>query len=162
MLVFAFNYSQGFAFLLPFVVIIPLYFLTKREMIQALRIGAYIFVFLENQDNICWESRLIMYDEQFKQNSHKHIPLNTYLGLSLLCVTLSVVNTNYSNFDVYSIICLIFQVLLAVSSVILFSFMSPNYAKIKNLCIKHLFVINLINLYTNKSYFLMYIDFDSN
>lgn len=131
LLAFAFSTSQEILFLLPFIVIFPLYFLIKREMMQVLRIGAYITIFLEEKSNIFWERRLIMYDTMFSKNKHKHIPLNAYSGLSFLCIVLSASHTNYSNFDVYCIICLSIQIILTIISIILFVIKSPNYIKMK-------------------------------
>lgn len=54
LLAFASALSHEIIFLLPFAVIFPLYFLIKREMMQVLRIGAYISVFLEEKSDIRW------------------------------------------------------------------------------------------------------------
>ena len=136
LLAFAFNFSDSALYLLPFIVVIPLYFLKKREMIQALRIGAYILVFLEKNSSIKWESRLNMYDALFRKNSHKHIPLNAYLGISFLCISLSVANTDYSVFDSYNITLMIIQIILSIVSLVAFGFLSPNYISIKSEYIK--------------------------
>ena len=55
LLAFAFNSANSALFLLPFIVLIPLFLLTKREMMQVMRIGAYILVFLEESSIINWE-----------------------------------------------------------------------------------------------------------
>lgn len=136
LLAFAFKSSDSTLYLLPFIVVIPLYFLTKREMIQALRIGAYILVFLEKNIDIKWESRLNMYDEYYKKNAHKHIPLNAYLGISLLCVSLSIANTDYSVFNSYNITLMIIQIILSIVSIVAFGFLSPNYISIKSEYVK--------------------------
>lgn len=131
LLAFAFNSSEGILFLLPFVVIVPLYTLIKREMMQAMRIGAYINVFLEEKTSIQWESRLISYDTMFTKNKHRLIPINAYAGLSFLCIFLSAMHTNYSTIDTRCKICLAAQVLLTAFCIVFFIFKSPNYAKMK-------------------------------
>ena len=136
LLAFAFNSANSALFLLPFIVLIPLFLLTKREMMQVMRIGAYILVFLEESSIINWEKRLNSYDILFKKNSHKHIPLNAYLGLSLLCLTLSISNTDYLNFYYYGMCMTIIQLILFLFSITVFGFLSPNYVKMKKEYIK--------------------------
>lgn len=96
-----------------------------------LRIGAYINVFLEEKSNIRWESRLSIYDTIYSKNKHRNIPLNAYIGLSFLCILLSVLHTNYINFSNYCKICLVTQICLTIISIILFIVKSPNYIDIK-------------------------------
>lgn len=100
-------------------------------MIQAIRIGAYILVFIEKETTIKWESRLNMYDQQYRRNAHRHIPLNAYLALSLLCVVLSIAYTDYSTNGYSSITLITIQALLFVVSIIAFGFLSSDYITIK-------------------------------
>ncbi len=136
LLAFAFKSFQSYLFLLPFVVIFPLYFLIKREMMQVMRIGAYILVFVEEDTEINWERRLNTYDTIFNKNKHKFVPLNAYFGVSILCVFLSALNLNYQEWDISCLLCLIAQIMLAIISVILFIIVSPNYIKMKDQYIK--------------------------
>lgn len=131
LLAFAFSASSEFLFLLPFAVIFPLYFLIKREMMQVVRIGAYMSIFLEEKSGIHWERRLILYDAMFSKNKHQHISLNTYTGLSFLCIFLSAMHTDYAVFDMRCKILLITQALLFIISITLFIIKIPNYTEIK-------------------------------
>lgn len=131
LLAFAFALSREILFLLPFAVILPLYFLIKREMMQVVRIGAYMSVFLEEKLDIHWESRLISYDAMFFKNKHRRISLNAYTGLSFLCVFLSVMHTDYAVFGMHCKILLAAQASLTIISILLFIIQAPNYTKIK-------------------------------
>lgn len=135
LLAFAFDSSREILFLLPFVVILPLYSLIKREMMQTLRIGAYINVFLEEKTDIHWESRLASYDTIFAKNKHRRIPLNAYAGLSFLCIFLSAMHTDYATFDGYRKICLATQASLTVFCIILYLVKAPDYIKMKRECL---------------------------
>lgn len=62
---FAFTQEEPLIFLVPIVVIIPIYLLNMRECVGMLKLGSYLQVFYE-EDNPGWETRLKNYHEKFK------------------------------------------------------------------------------------------------
>lgn len=62
---FAFTQEEPLIFLVPIVVIIPIYLLNMRECIGMLKLGCYLQVFYE-EDNPGWETRLKNYHQKFK------------------------------------------------------------------------------------------------
>lgn len=131
LLAFAFNSQNELLFLLPFVILFPLYYLITREAKQALRIGAYMIVFLEEKTNFSWESRLYLYDNTMKNNKHAKVPMVAYFSIGCLCILLSAMYTNYSIIDYYHIALIICQIILLFACVIMFVVKAPNYTKIK-------------------------------
>lgn len=131
LLAFAFKLSHESLFLLPFSVIFPVYFLIKREMMQMVRIGAYMSVFLEEKLDIRWESRLILYDVMFPSNEHRNVSLDAYTGLSFFCICLSVMHTDYAVFDMRCNILIGIQLSLTLISILLFIILAPNYPEMK-------------------------------
>jgi hypothetical protein len=137
LLAYAFDSKNPILFLLPFVVIIPLYFLIKREMLQTLRIGSYIYVFIEkNYTEINWETRLIKYDKLLSSyNKHRKIPNDAYIFVSFTCILLSIIYTSKN--DIYELtICTILQTILGLLSIYCFIIRRVDYTKEKNQYIK--------------------------
>lgn len=66
-LAFAFDKDEAILFLVPFSAIIPIYLLAMHQIDSVMRIGAYIYVFIEPGTECQWETRLYKYD-----NSHKN------------------------------------------------------------------------------------------
>ena len=61
-LAFAFDKDEAIIFLIPFCAIIPIYLLAMHQVDSTMRIGAYIYVFLEPETECQWETRLLRYD----------------------------------------------------------------------------------------------------
>lgn len=96
LLAFAFDNGNSFIFLVPFVVIIPLHILSMHQVDSMLRIGAYIYVFLEEGEEVHWETRILEYDKLHqKQYDTQKIKIDPYMWLSMLCLVFSITNINF-------------------------------------------------------------------
>lgn len=131
LLAYAFESSNPLLFLLPFTIIFPLYTLIIKETFHEIRIGAYISVFIEKSTDIHWEQRLVSYDSLADKNKHTPFSLNAYLGVSFLCIFLSVIYTDYSIINLHNVICAILQISSLIVSLIMFVFKKPNYKEEK-------------------------------
>lgn len=130
LLAFAFEKENPFMFLIPFVVIIPLHLLSMHQIDSALRIGSYIYVFLENGEEVHWETRLLEYDKLHKgQYDTKKANIDPYWYLSLLCLTFSVVNVDFEEKNFY--LMLILPVAILILCLYLFFKKRPDYSKRK-------------------------------
>ena len=61
-LAFAFDKDEAILFLVPFGAIIPIYLLAMHQIDSTMRLGAYIYVFIEPGSECQWETRLYKYD----------------------------------------------------------------------------------------------------
>lgn len=131
LLTYAFDAQDPILFLLPFTVIFPFYSVIIKETHHELRIGAYIYVFIEKSTNIHWEQRIRQYD--FIKESSKHSPfsLGAYSGISFLCVFLSFLYTDHSMINFSNVFCTILQIVLLIVSSYMFVIKKPNYKEIK-------------------------------
>lgn len=94
-LAFAFNKGIAILFLVPFSAIIPIYLLSMHQIDSVLRLGAYIYVFLEPETECKWETRLYEYDVMHKnQYSTKKISIDSYWCVSFCCL----IRFRYSGF----------------------------------------------------------------
>ncbi len=114
-LAFAFDKNNPWLFLLPFAAILPLYLLAMHQVDSTLRIGAYIYVFLEPITNIKWETNLYRYDTLHEnQYSTKKTSIEPYVVVSFCCIALSIANLNYSNIGDWDMcLCVCAQIILA-------------------------------------------------
>lgn len=117
-LAFAFDKENPWLFLLPFIAIIPLYFLAMHQIDSTMRIGAYIYVFLEPEIDIKWETNLYQYDILHKnQESTKKSSIDPYVIMSICCLVLSFINLDFSNIHKWDMLsCFFAQVALALYS----------------------------------------------
>lgn len=88
-LAFAFTQAEPLIFILPFIVIIPIYLVTLDYMSSLYKIGTYLVVFCDNE-SFKWEKRLVDLDDSKIKNATRfrwafHIP---YLFTSLACIAL--------------------------------------------------------------------------
>ena len=90
---FAFTQKEALVFLVPVIVIVPIYTIRMDEISSMLRMGAYLFVFWEGTD-FFWETRLIKYDEKFKYNKPD---VNPYVIVSVVSFLLCISKLDYSN-----------------------------------------------------------------
>lgn len=90
---FAFTQKEALVFLVPIIVIIPIYTIRMNEISSMLRMGAYLIVFLEG-DEFLWETRLSKYDEKF---DHNQPSINPYVFVSIVSFLLCLHSLNYSN-----------------------------------------------------------------
>jgi hypothetical protein len=126
---FVFERENSWLFLLPFIAIIPLYNLAMHQVDSVLRIGAYVYVFLEPSLDIKWETNLYEYDKIYK--TQKTL-IDPYVVLSLICLILSIVNLNFENIknpEVWS--CIIVQTFLMLYCIWLFSKRHVDYVTTK-------------------------------
>lgn len=130
LLAFAFDKSDPVLFLLPFVVIIPLHLLSMHQIDSSLRTGAYIHVFLENEEEAHWETRLLQYDK-LHQNQYdtKKVNIDPYWCLSLLCLIFSILHVDFEKRNFY--VLPILQLAILVVCVYFFIRKRPNYLKRK-------------------------------
>lgn len=132
-LAFGFDKGNPWLFLIPFAAIIPLYLLAMHQIDSTLRIGAYIYVFLEPVMDIKWETNLYEYDRLHKnQYSTKKSSIDPYVVMSICCIVLSVVNLDFSNicrWDMFG--CIVAQMILLVYSLWCFKTKHIDYLKTK-------------------------------
>ena len=109
---FAFGKGKAILFLVPFCVVLPIYFLARHQFDSILRIGAYINVFLEPGTDCQWETRLYEYDNLHKNKySTKNMSTYSYVSISLCCLLLSMLYSDCKKIDVEFIVTLIAQVI---------------------------------------------------
>lgn len=94
--IFAFSFTQTepLIFLVPAIVIIPIYLMSMNQTSSILRIGAYLKVFLEGED-FFWESRLLKYDNMFVS---KNPSIDPYVFTSVCCTVLCLARLDYSRY----------------------------------------------------------------
>lgn len=136
-LAFAFDKGVAVLFLLPFSAIIPLYLLAMHQIDSTMRIGAYIYVFLEPDTECKWETRLLEYDKLHKnQYSTKKSSIDPYWCISLCCLLLSILYLDYRNIGVEFCITIAVQVIILISCIYIFINKRPDYLVIKEKYIK--------------------------
>lgn len=120
-LAFAFDKNEAILFLVPFIAIIPIYLLAMHQIDSTLRIGAYIYVFLEPGTECKWETRLYKYDQLHKnQYSTKKTSIEAYGYVSICCILLSVIKLDYTNIDLMFCTTVVGQMLVSVICIYLF------------------------------------------
>lgn len=131
-LAFAFDKNEAILFLIPFVAIIPIYLLAMHQIDSTLRIGAYIYVFLEPGTDCKWETRLHKYDQLHKrQYSTKKTSIEAYWCVSVCCLLLSVIKLDYTNIDFMFYITIIGQIIVLMICIYLFIKKKPDYLSTK-------------------------------
>lgn len=131
-LAFAFDKNEAILFLIPFVAIIPIYLLAMHQIDSTLRIGAYIYVFLEPGTDCKWETRLHKYDQLHKnQYSTKKTSIEAYWYVSICCLLLSVVKLDYANINFMFYITITGQVIILIICIYLFIKKRPDYGSTK-------------------------------
>ncbi len=131
-LAFAFDKDEAIIFLIPFCAIIPIYLLAMHQVDSTMRIGAYIYVFLEPETECQWETRLLRYDNLHRnQESTKKTSIDPYWGVSFCCLLLSIVKLDYTNIDLSFIITVLAQIIILCLCCILFLKKRPDYLKVK-------------------------------
>jgi len=131
-LAFAFEKEEAILFLIPFCAIIPLYLLAMHQIDSVMRMGAYIYVFLEPGTECQWETRLYQYDRLHRnQYSTKKTSIDVYWAMSLCCLFLSIVKLDYCNkgFDFYFTI--ILQIVIFITCTYMFIKKRPDYLSVK-------------------------------
>jgi len=91
----AFVFTQGiinpFFFLVPFIIIIPMYYVTTKYAKGIFRIAAYIIVFYESDNDIKWQTRLFNFratvKDTFRRRYFNYDSL-PYLLISAICLIL--------------------------------------------------------------------------
>jgi len=91
----AFVFTQGiinpFFFLIPFTIIIPMYYMSIKYVKGMFRIAAYIIIFYERDNDIKWQTRLFNFRPTVKDTFRRRY-LNydslPYLLISTICLTL--------------------------------------------------------------------------
>lgn len=100
---------------------------------STLRIGAYMYVFLEPVTDIKWETNLYRYDILHRnQYSTKKTSIEPYVIVSFCCMILSIANLDYSNIENFDMhLCTCTQIVLAAFSWWLFCAKHVDYVKTK-------------------------------
>lgn len=128
-LAFAFNQHQALFFLIPFVAIYPLYILFLSEIINTLRIGTYIMVFIESTSKeLNWESRLYKYDQTYLPKKAK---LNSFSSLCFCCLILSILHLDFTTRTLQFYITILLQIIVLIFGLYLFITKRPDYAQTK-------------------------------
>ena len=135
LLTFAFNQNEPILFLIPFIAIIPLYLMAMHLVDSTMRIGAYLYVFLETNPecDIKWETRLYAYDLKHKNEySTKNTSISPYVVVSLCCIFLSFINMDFSNIFCFDFLWrLALQIILLVICLFIFIKKQTDYLKSK-------------------------------
>ena len=136
-LAFGFDKDAAIIFLLPFCAIIPLYLLEMRQIDSMMRLGTYIYVFLEPGTDCKWETRLLEYDKLHKnQYSTKKSLINSYWSVSLCCIALSVLKLDYCNRNFWFYFTIILQLIILIICSYLFLRKRIDYLAVKEKYIK--------------------------
>lgn len=132
-LAFAFEKENPWLFLAPFAAILPLYLLAMQQIDSTLRIGAYIYVFLEPYTDFKWETNLYKYDQMHKrQYSTKKSSIDAYVILSMCCIALSIANLDYANIQNWKTwSCIVAQTILTIFSIWCFKTKHVDYIETK-------------------------------
>lgn len=131
-LAFAFDKNEAVLFLVPFCAIIPIYLLAMHQVDSSMRLGAYIYVFLEPETACQWETRLLEYDKlHSNQYSTKKSSIDPYWCVSFCCLALSIIKLDFSNrnYDFYFTI--IAQAIITIICVYIFVKKRPDYLETK-------------------------------
>lgn len=127
-LAFAFDKNQAVLFLVPFCAIIPIYLLAMHQIDSTMRIGAYIYVFIEPETECQWETRLYKYDNLHKREySTKKSSIDPYWFVSFCCLTLSVLKLDYCHRDANFYLTVVAQIIVLISCMYLFIKKRPDY-----------------------------------
>lgn len=131
-LAYAFDKDEAMLFLIPFCAIIPLYLLTMHQIDSTMRVGAYIYVFIEPKTECQWETRLYEYDCLHKnQYSTKRMYISPYWCISLCCLILSVMKLRDLQLGSYFYFVVVMQVILFVTCVYIFTCKRVDYLTMK-------------------------------
>lgn len=131
-LAFAVDKGEAILFLVPFVAIVPIYLLSMHQIDSTMRIGAYIYVFLEPNLPVGWETRLYVYDQLYKNEyGTKKTSIDSYLVLSFLCIIMSIVNMDFNNKDYMFYIIVFLQIVISIVCIFIFIKKRPDYLKVK-------------------------------
>lgn len=103
-----------------------------HQIDSTLRIGAYIYVFIEPETECQWETRLYKYDQLHKnQYSTKKSSIDAYWCVSIVCLLLSIVNLDYTNWNLMFYVTIIGQIIVVVICGYLFIKKRPDYVETK-------------------------------
>ena len=120
-LAYAFDKDEAILFLLPFCAIIPLYLFTMHQVDSTMRLGAYIYVFIEPETSCQWETRLYKYDCLHRnQYSTKQISIDPYWCISFCCFILSILKLNYIYRDLNFYFTVVIQIILLIVCIYIF------------------------------------------
>jgi len=137
LLAFAFEKDDAILFLIPFAVIIPLYLLSMHQIDSSLRMGAYIYVFLERGTDCQWETRLLKYDNLYtNQYDTKKPRMDPYWYIGICCLGISVAKLDYSVRGVHFFMTIIAQIVILIAGIYIFLKKRPNYLEVKKKYIK--------------------------
>lgn len=127
-LAFAFDKDEAILFLVPFGAIIPIYLLAMHQIDSTMRMGAYIYVFIEPGSECQWETRLYKYDNLYQnQYSTKKSSIDPYWCMSFCCLLLSALKLDYCNMDFNFYITVIFQIVFMIVCIYIFIKKRPDY-----------------------------------
>lgn len=131
-LAFAFEKNEAILFLVPFFAIIPIYLLSLHQIDSTIRIGAYIYVFIEQETDINWETRLYNYDKlHINEYSTKKLSVDSYQCLSLCCIILSVLKLNYCCIDLNLFFTIFVQIIISALCIYIFKNKKIDYLLVK-------------------------------
>lgn len=100
-----------------------------HQIDSTLRIGAYIYVFLEPETDCKWETRLHKYDQLHrKQYSTKKTSIDAYWCISACCLILSILKLDYKNIGFMFYLTIMGQIIILIICVYLFVKKRPDYA----------------------------------
>lgn len=120
-LAFAFDKNVAMLFLVPFSAIVPIYLLAMHQIDSAMRLGAYIYVFIEPGSECQWETRLYQYDNLHKnQYSTKKSSIDPYWCMSFCCLLLSVLKLDFCNMNFDFYVTVIFQIVIFIVCIYIF------------------------------------------
>lgn len=131
-LAFAIDKEDPILCLIPFCIIIPLFLLAMHQIDSTLRIGAYIYVFLEPGTECQWETRIYKYDKKHRNEySTKKSSIDPYWCVSLCCLILSIIYLDFIKIDIMFFLTIMFQATVLITSIYVFITKRVDYEKTK-------------------------------
>ncbi len=131
-LAYAFDKDEAMLFLIPFCAIIPLYLLTMHQIDSTMRIGTYIYVFIEPGTDCQWETRLYKYDCLHRnQYSTKKPSIDPYWCISFCCLALSVLKLKGIPLNLNFYLTVLMQIILIIICIYIFTNKRVDYLTIK-------------------------------
>lgn len=131
-LAFAFDRDEAILFLIPAFIIMPIYLLEMQQVDSQMKLGAYIYVFLEPKTECKWETRTYKYDNLHKNKYRRKImPAEPYWYLSFGCLFLSLLKLNFNTINLNFWLVISLQILLLLLIVYIFIKKRINHMALK-------------------------------
>lgn len=129
--------EKSILYLVPFVVIIPIFLAEMHQIDAMLRIGTYIYIFIEPNTECQWETRLYTYGKLHRNEySTKNVSIDAYVMLSVCCITLSLLKLDFKKCDFNFYLTIVLQIIILGVCIYLFKTKRFDYSERKDKYIK--------------------------